>query len=188
MTSQQAVTELLRDAGRGDRAALDALMPVVYAELRRLAGAYLRRERGGHTLQTTALVHEAYLRLVQQRQVDWRNHAQFFGVAAQMMRRVLINHARDRAAEKRGGGAQPLSLGAADAAGVGPEFDLTALDLALSKLEGFDPQLSRVVELRYFGGLTIEETAAVLKVSPSTVKLGWLTAKAWLYDELAGRG
>jgi RNA polymerase sigma factor (TIGR02999 family) len=188
MTSQQAITELLADAGRGDKAALDALMPLVYAELRRLAGAYLRRESPGHTLQTTALVHEAYLRLVNQQQVDWRNHAQFFGVAAQMMRRILINHARERKADKRGGGARALSLGAAEGAGESREFDLTALDLALGKLEEFDPQLSRIVELRYFGGLTIEETAAVLKVSPSTVKLGWLTAKAWLYDEVVGEG
>jgi RNA polymerase sigma factor (TIGR02999 family) len=187
MTSQQAMTQLLAGAGRGEKEALDALMPLVYAKLRQMAGAYLRRERAGHTLQTTALVHEAYLRLVNQQKVDWENHAQFFGVAAQMMRRILINHARDHKADKRGGGARPLSLGVAEGAGESPDFELTALDLALGRLAAFDPDLSRVVELRYFGGLTIEETAAVMGVSPSTVKADWLTAKAWLYGQLAGR-
>lgn len=187
MTSQQGVTQLLIDSGRGDRAALDALMPLVYAELRRLADSYLRRERAGHTLQTTALVHEAYLRLVDQRSVDWQNRAQFFGLAAQMMRRVLLNHARDRKAEKRGGGATHVSLEDAGEAGKEIEVDLAALDLALTELEKFDPDLSRLVELRYFGGLTINETAAVMKVSPSTVKRDWDTAKAWLYEQVQGK-
>jgi RNA polymerase sigma-70 factor (ECF subfamily) len=186
MTSQASITQLLIDSSRGDKAALDALMPLVYAELRRLADAYLRRERLGHTLQATALVHEAYMRLVDQQNVDWQNRAQFFGLAAQMMRRILVNHARSHHADKRGGHAQKLSLEEVGEAGGGVEVDLTALDLALTDLESFDPDLSRLVELRYFGGLTIKETAAVMKVSPSTIKRDWDTAKAWLYDAVAG--
>ncbi len=178
------VSQLLLAWRNGDQQALDQLMPLVYDELRRLAAAYLRREHPGHTLQTTALVHEAYLRLVDQTHADWQNRAQFFGVAAQLMRRILVDHARTQHAAKRGSGALKLSLN--EAAGKTKEkaAEVVALDDALAELAALDPQQSRLVELRYFAGLSIVETAEVLGISPATVKREWNTAKAWLYNQL----
>jgi RNA polymerase sigma-70 factor, ECF subfamily len=184
----EGVTELLVAWGGGDQTALDALMPAVYAELRRQAERAMRRESAGHTLQATALVHEAYLRLVDQERVEWRNRAQFFGVAAQCMRRILVDHARGRDAAKRGGGAQPLTLGHADAAsapGAAEGVDVLALHEALERLAAMDPDQGRLVELRYFGGLSIKEVAAALGVSPATVKREWAVARAWLRRELS---
>ena len=182
-----AVTQWLLDLGRGGKQDLDQMLPVVYQELHRLASLYLSREDTGHTLQPTALVHEAYLRLVDQRQVDWRNRAQFFGLAASMMRRILVNHARDRAAGKRGGGAQQVSLSLVEAPSGRPEVDLIALEKALEQLAKLDPRKSRVVELKFFGGLTTEEIAAVLEVSGATVEREWAFARAWLYDAIEGK-
>ncbi len=168
----------------GDKPALDELMPVVYDELHRLAQHYLSRERAGHTLQTTALVHEAYLRLIDQKSVNWQNRAQFFGIAAQMMRRILINHARERNAQKRQGYATKISLD--DAVGLFEkrELDLVALDEALNELATLDPQQTQIVELRFFGGLTIEEVAEVVGISPATTKREWDSAKLWLRRRL----
>jgi len=183
-SSQIEVTQLLLDWGNGDKAALDKLVPVVYQELRRLAGYYMRRERPGHTLQTSALVNEAYMRLVDYRQMRWQSRAHFFAVAAQAMRRILVEHARKRHFAKRGGGAVQVSL---DEAATVPEkqaADLIALDDALTGLEAIDPRKSRIVELRYIGGLNIEETAEVLGISPATVQREWRAAKAWLYREI----
>ena len=179
------VTELLRRWNSGDREAMDRLMPIVYDELRRLAAGYLKGERPGHTLQPTALVHEAYLRLVRQDRVEWQNRAHFFGIAASMMRRVLVDHARRRQAEKRdaGGFRLTLQLGAAFEAARDPE--LLELDQALGRLERLDADQARVVELRFFGGLTVEETAVVLGISTATVKREWRTAKAFLRREMA---
>jgi RNA polymerase sigma factor (TIGR02999 family) len=179
------VTDLLKAWGKGDAAALDRLLPAVYDELHRQAQRYLRRERPGHTLQTTELVHEAYLRLVDQRQADWRNRAQFFGVAAQMMRRVLIDHARSKQAAKRGGSGIQVTLEDATAASEERGLDLLDLDQALTRLAALDPQQARVVELRYFTGLGIDETAQVIGISPATVKREWVTARAWLRRELS---
>ena len=185
MTATEAVTQLLIDWSNGDQAALDRLMPVVYDELRRLASNYLRRERVGHTLQPTALVNEAYLRLVDQRKAKWQNRAQFFGVAAQLMRRILVDHARVRQAQKRGGSdQQQLSLSHADRIAEHPEIDLLALHEALNQLAVIDPQQARVVELKFFGGLTIEETAEVIGISHATVERDWTMARAWLRREL----
>ena len=187
-----AVTALLLAWGAGDRGALDALVPVVYAELRRQAARALRRERAGHTLQTTAVVHEAYLRLADHRAVRWQNRAQFFGVAAQLMRRILVDHARSRRAAKRGGGARQLTLGnagvgdgargtgASEPAAAAAAVDVLELHDALTRLAALDPAQARLVELRYFAGLSIEETAAVLGVSTATVKREWRVARAWL--------
>jgi RNA polymerase sigma factor (TIGR02999 family) len=168
-----------------EKEALDKLMPVVYDELRRQAARYLRREQAGHTLQTTALIHEAYLRLVDQRNVQWQNRAHFFGIAAQMMRRILVDHARTKKRVKRGGSDVKISL--ADAAILVPEQDLdvVALDEALTRLAEIDEQQSRVVELRFFSGLTVEETAEVMGISPATVKRDWSMAKAWLHREIS---
>jgi RNA polymerase sigma factor (TIGR02999 family) len=185
--AQEHVTRLLVDWSKGNRAALEALTPLVYAELRRLASRYLRRERQNHTLQSTALVHEAYLRLIDQRNVQWQNRAQFFGVAAQLIRRILVDHARGHGAQKRGGDAAKLSLDEAIGTPDRKDVNLIALDEALSRLAELDPQQSRVVELRFFGGLTIEETAEVLKISPATVKRDWTVARAWLHKEITGR-
>jgi RNA polymerase sigma factor (TIGR02999 family) len=179
------VTDLLKGWGKGDAAALDRLLPAVYDELHRQAQRYLRRERPGHTLQTTELVHEAYLRLVDQRQADWRNRAQFFGVAAQMMRRVLIDHARSKQAAKRGGSGIQVTLEDATAASEERGLDLLDLDQALTRLAALDPQQARVVELRYFTGLGIDETAQVIGISPATVKREWVMARAWLRRELS---
>ena len=185
MPSGQDVTGLLDDWSRGDRRALDRLLPLVYAELRRIAARQLRHERAGHTLQPTALVHEAYLRLVDQRSVDWQNRAHFFGVAAQVMRRILVDHARRKAAKKRGAGARRVPLEEANETEAPSEIPVLALDQALARLEQLDRELAQIVELRTFGGLTIDEAAHVLKVSPSTAKRQWRTARAWLTRELA---
>ena len=171
----------------GDRTALERLLPLVYSELRRIAGRELRKERVGHTLQPTALVHEAYLRLVEQRHVDWQNEAHFFGVAAQVMRRVLVDHARRRSARKRGDGAQFVSIQEADGL-VSGELPLLAFDAALDRLEKLDPELAKIVELRAFGGLSNDQTARILDVSASTVKREMRTAKAWLTNELGCGG
>ena len=178
------VTALLHDWSGGDRRALERLMPLVYDELRRLAASYLRSERRDHTLQPTALVHEAYLRLVDQRSTDWRNRAHSFGIAAQMMRRILVDHARRRLAAKRSGVAAPVSTESVDAGAPDRSTEVLALDRALEKLERLDPTQARVVELRFFAGLTVEETAEVAKVSPATVKREWRTARAWLRREI----
>jgi len=187
-TSPQAVTQLLLDWGNGDSGALEKLTPLVYQELRRLAARYLRRERREHTLQSTALVHEAWLRLIDQKQVHWQNRAQFFGIAAEMIRRILIDHARNRQAAKRGDGALKLELDEAVATPERRDLDLVALDDALKDLARLDPKQSKLVDLRFFGGLSIEESAEVLGVSPATVKREWAAAKAWLYRELNARG
>ena len=185
MKPPEGVTQLLVEWGNGDQAALDRLMPLVLNELRRLARNYLRRERTNHTLQPTALVNEAYLRLVDQRSARWQNRAQFFGVAAQLMRRILVDHARLRQAEKRGGtGQQRLSLSNVDRAGDQPEVDLLALHEALDELAKVDSQQSRIVELKFFGGLSIEETAEVLGIGHATVERDWKMARAWLRTQL----
>ncbi len=179
------VSALLKAWNSGDTDAQDELMQLVYDELRRLARNYLRRERADHTLQPTALVHEAYLRLVDQKDVDWHNRAHFFGIAALMMRRILVNYAKGREAAKRGGDAERLSLTAVDRLAGRQELDLIALDDALKRLSEIDPQQSRIVELRYFGGLTIEEIAEVAGISVSTVKREWSAAKAYLRREVS---
>jgi RNA polymerase sigma factor (TIGR02999 family) len=183
------VTRLLMNWSNGDSAALDELLPVVYDELRQQAERYLRREQPGHTLQATALVNEAFLRLIDQSQISWHNRAHFFGAAANLMRQILIQHARAKHAEKRGGDAQKLYLdevtGLADNLVKEQNLDLLALDDALQQLAAVAPQQSRVVELRFFGGLSIEETATVLGISPATVKREWNMAKAWLHREIS---
>ena len=182
-TTSDQVTQLLHDWSEGNQSARDQLLPLVYDELRRLAGSYLRRERPGHTLQTTALVHEAYLRLINQN-VSWQNRAHFFGIAAQLMRRILVDYARTQHYAKRGGDQKKFGLEEAlDLAQV-QDSNLVALDEALTSLAVFDPQQSQIVELRFFGGLTIEETAKVLGVSDSTVEREWALARAWLLREL----
>jgi RNA polymerase sigma factor (TIGR02999 family) len=181
------VTGLLLSWGSGDESAAERLLTAIYDELHRQAARAMRRENGEHTLQATALVNEAYLRLVDQRRVEWRNRAHFFGIAAQTMRRVLVDHARGRLAEKRGGGMQQLTLGGADQAVADANDGVAILDLhdALERLAVLDPEQARLVELRYFGGLNIEETAEALGVSPATVKREWAFARAWLRRELA---
>jgi RNA polymerase sigma factor (TIGR02999 family) len=168
----------------GDREALDKLIPIVYEELRRQAARYLQRERPGHTLQTTALVHEAYVRLIDQAGVRWQNRAHFFAIAAEMMRRILVDHARKRRAIKRGGDALKLTLNEALNASGERNLDLIAVDEALTKLAALDHQQARVVELRFFGGLDVEETAEVLSISTRTVKRDWRVAKSWIRREL----
>lgn len=180
------VTALLSRWRDGDARALDELIPLVYAQLRQLADAYLARERSGHTLQPTALVHEAYLRLLQQRDAGFNNRIHFYGAAATVMRRILVDHARRRGAAKRGAGIALDQLDEALTAGVDPTMDFIALDEALSRLSASAPAPARVVELRYFGGLTVEETAALLDVAPVTVKRHWAFARAWLHRALAG--
>ena len=177
------ITSLLVDLQAGRQGALDALIPLVYAELRSLAGNYLRSERDG-TLQPTVLVHEAFLRLVDQRTATWQNRAHFFGVAAQMMRRIIIDHARKRKAEKRGGGRLVTLDDDAEGVATDDGIDVVQVDDALRELEQLDPRRGKLVELRFFGGLTIEETAQVLNTSPATVKRDWLLAKAWLQRAL----
>ncbi|HTK53253.1 MAG TPA: sigma-70 family RNA polymerase sigma factor [Gemmatimonadaceae bacterium] len=184
--AQGAVTQWLLDQGRSDKPGLDDMLPVVYQELHRLATGYLSREATGHTLQPTALVNEAYLRLIDQRRVDWRNRAQFLGLAASMMRRILVNHARDRSAQKRGAAAQQVSLSLLEAPSGRPDVDLIALEDALGRLAAQDERKSRVVELKFFGGLTTEEIAEVLQISGATVEREWSFARAWLYDAIEG--
>jgi RNA polymerase sigma factor, TIGR02999 family len=180
----QEITQLLIKLSNGQRAAVDELLPLIYDELRSLAANYLRRERVSHTLQPTALVHEAYLKLVDVNQVTWQNRAHFFGVAANLMRRILIDYARQHKAEKRGGEVQKLVLDENIDKAAEQSAELVALDDALETLAKIDPVKSRIVELRYFGGLTVEETAEVLGVSTITVKRHWRMAKAWLYGQL----
>jgi RNA polymerase sigma factor (TIGR02999 family) len=181
------VTELLIGWSEGDQEALSKLMPLVYDELRRLASRYLRRERPGHTLQTTALVHEAYLKLVDRSHASWQNRIQFFAAAAQVMRHVLVDYARNRRALKRGGEYLRLSLDEAAISANEKDADLLALNEALDGLALMDPQQSRVIELRVFGGLTVAETAEALGISSRTVKREWSTAKAWLHRELSNQ-
>jgi RNA polymerase sigma-70 factor (ECF subfamily) len=180
------VTRRLSEYRSGKREALDLLMPFVYGELRSLAARYLRAERSDHTLQPTALVHEAYLRLIDQERVDWRNRAQFVGVAAMMMRRILVNHARDRAAAKRGGDAERVPLTLAGEVLRRAEVDALALHEALDRLAALDPRKSQVVELKFFGGLTTDEIAEALQLSAATVEREWSFARAWLYDAMMG--
>jgi len=185
MEKSEGVTQLLKKWGDGDQSALDQLMPLVYNELRRQAANYLRRERQNHTLQPTALVNEAYLKLVDQQNAKWQNRAQFFGVSAQLMRRILVDHARQHKAEKRGGSNQErLSITSAGKFMKQPAVDLLALHEALEELKAFDPQQERIVELRFFGGLSIEETAEVLNVGHATVERDWKVARAWLRRKL----
>ena len=181
------VTGLLLDWGNGEKDALDSLLPLIYNELRRVAESYLRRDRPGHTLQATALVNEAFLRLIDQNQVNWQNRAHFFGAAANLMRQILIQHARANHAAKRGGERQKLYLDEAGDVAQSSDLDLVALDDALRDLETIAPRQCRIVELRYFGGLNIEETGEVLSISPATVKREWTMAKAWLRREISHR-
>ena len=183
-SSRSEVTELLQLWSDGRTDALDRLLPQIYAELWRLASSYLRRERHDHTLQATALVHDTFLKLVDHRAVRWQNRAHFFGIAAQAMRRILVDHARAHAAGKSGDRARRVSLDEALVLTDMPNVDLLALDEVLTRLAALDPQQSRVVELRFFGGLTMEETAEVLHISPATVGREWTLARAWSYAEL----
>ena len=185
-TATPNVTQLLIGWSNGDKAALDSLLPLVYEELRQQAARYLRRERVGHTLQTTALIHEAYLRLIDQKNVHWQNRAHFFGIAAQLMRRILVDHARTRTRAKRGGSNLRVSFNEANLLAASQDLDIVALDEALDRLAELDEQQSRVVELRFFSGLSVPETAEVLRISPATVKRDWSMAKAWLHRELSG--
>ena len=182
--SSSSVTQLLGRWRNGDREALDSLIPLVYEELRRIAQHYLRNERPGHTLQSTALVHEAYVRMIQQDLPDWQNRAHFFAVAAQLMRQILVDHARAYRADKRGGGVCNVTLDEAEEDALQVDVDILALDDALKTLSAMDRQQGEVVELRFFGGLSIEDTAEVLGISSSTVKRDWITARAWLHREL----
>lgn len=182
--SQDQISQLLLDWSAGNPVAFEALMPLVYEELRRLARHYMRRERQGHTLQTSALVNEAYLRLIDYKRMRWQDRAHFFAVAAQAMRRILVEHARSRGRERRGGEARKVSLDEAASLANEQAAEMLALDEALTSLAEFDARKSRIVELRYFGGLSIEETAEALGVSPVTVKRDWNAAKLWLHREI----
>lgn len=183
--STDSVTQLLVAWSNGDQVARDELMSVVYEELHRLAHHYMRRESSGHTLQTSALVNEAFLKLVDQRNVHWQNRAHFFGIAAQMMRRILVDYARHRHYAKRGGGMREMSLDEALIVSDERSTEVVALDETLERLAKFDPRKSQIVEFRFFGGLSIEETAEVLAVSPGTVMRDWTLAKAWLRREMS---
>jgi RNA polymerase sigma factor (TIGR02999 family) len=182
--SSTEINRLLAEWGRGDPEAREELIPVVYEELRRIARRHLRRERPDHTLQSAALVNEAYLRLVGPKPPEWQNRAHFFGVAAQMMRHILVDHARNRRAAKRGAGAPRLTLDPEIALPEEPEVDVVVLDGVLNKLAGLDSKASRLIELRFFGGLSVEETAVVMGISPRTVKREWAAARAWLRLEM----
>lgn len=184
-TSTDEVSRLLHDWGNGNPQALEKLVPLIYHELRQIAHACLYRERPGHTLQTTALVHEAYLKLIDQRDTRWQNRAHFFAIAAQAMRRILVDSARRHTAVKRGGKAENLSLDEAANVSLEPDPILLPLDEALNKLAEIDPQQSRIVELRFFGGLTIEETAEVMSLSADRIKREWAMARAWLRQDLS---
>jgi RNA polymerase sigma factor (TIGR02999 family) len=183
-SSPDEVTRMLIEWSNGERGALDKLIPLVYGELRQIAAGVLRRERPDHTLQPTALVHEAYLRLIDQRNVNWQNRAHFFAIAAQAMRRIIVDHARRHNAVKRGGDNLRVELDEAQSQPGPLDVDVLKLDDALTALAAFDPQQSRIVELRFFGGLSIEETAEVIGISPATVKRDWSMAKAWLHREM----
>lgn len=182
--ARQDVTALLGQLAKGDDAAASRLIPIVYDELRRLAAGYMRRERQDHTLQPTALVHEAYLKLIEQRVVNWQGRAHFFGIAAQTMRRILIDHARAHLRDKRGGGMIPVPLDEALAFSPEQSSDLVRLDASMERLAKLDPRQSRIVEMRFFGGLTVEQIAAIMNVSPKTVKRDWSMAKAWLHGDM----
>jgi RNA polymerase sigma factor (TIGR02999 family) len=182
--SPEAVSQLLVDWRNGDQSALAKLMPLVYEELRRIASRYMAGERRNHTLQTTALVNEAYLRLVDYRRIQWQNRAHFFAIAAQAMRRILVNYALSRGYAKRGGGVCRVSLDETPALDQKEAADVLAVHEALDRLAALDPRKSKIVELRYYGGLSVEETAEILAVSPITIKREWVKAKAWLYNEL----
>jgi RNA polymerase sigma factor (TIGR02999 family) len=181
---REDVTVLLAELTKGNKTAASKLIPMVYDELRRLAGGYMRRERSDHTLQATALVHEAYLKLVEQRSVDWQSRAHFFGIAAQVMRRILVDHARGHLRDKRGGGQRAVPLDEALVFAPEQSLELVKMDAALDRLTKLDPRQGKIVELRFFGGLTVEETAEMLGISPKTVKRDWSMAKAWLHGEL----
>lgn len=184
--SHEQISQLLVRWGSGDEAALESLIPLVYQELKRLAGNYLRKERHGHTLQPTALVNEAYLRLADQRNMKWQNRAHFYAIAAQLMRRILVDHARLKYAQKRGGAdQQKLSITSAGDISATPNLDVLAVHEALEELSTFDPQQARIVELKFFGGLSIEETAEVMSVGHATVERDWRMARAWLQRKLA---
>jgi RNA polymerase sigma factor (TIGR02999 family) len=183
-SSPQEITRLLFDWSRGDKSALDKLTPLVYAELRQIARYQMSKERPGHTLQATALINEAYLKIATQGDSDWQSRAHFFAACAQVMRHILIDHARTHARDKRGGGAAHVSLDEAAMSVEEQAADFIALDEALRALEALDPQKGRIIELRYFGGLSVEEVAEILKISPATVGREWRRAKAWLYREL----
>lgn len=188
MENNPQITQFLKQWSDGNREALDKLMPLVYAELHRQASRFLKKERVGHTLQTTGLINEAYLKLINQNEVEWQNRAHFFAIAAQAMRRILIDYARERKREKRGGAAENLPIEEAlTIASPEKSIDLIWLDEALNELAKFDERQARVVELRYFSGLSIEETAEVLGVSNVTVRRDWNLAKAWLYQQMAGK-
>ncbi|HEY6230274.1 MAG TPA: sigma-70 family RNA polymerase sigma factor [Pyrinomonadaceae bacterium] len=180
------MTQLLIGWSEGDKESLNRLVPLVYDELHRQAARYLRHERPGHTLQTTALIHEAYLRLIDQKNVHWQNRAHFFGIAAQMMRRILVDHARGKKRAKRGGSGIRISFSEVVLKTPDEELDFLALDEALDRLAALDEQQARIVELRFFSGLTVEETAEVLSISTATVKRDWSMAKAWLHREIQG--
>jgi RNA polymerase sigma factor (TIGR02999 family) len=182
--SAEDVTTLLSQMARGEAEAASRLIPLVYDELHRLAAAYMRRERGDHTLQATALVNEAYLKLIEQRSVDWQGRSHFFGLAAQMMRRILIDHARGHLRGKRGGGERPVPLDEAVVFSPEQSSELIRLDESLLRLAKIDPRQAKIVELRFFGGLTVEQTAEVMGISPKTVKRDWSVAKAWLHGDL----
>ncbi len=184
MSDAHSVTKLLEQWNSGDREALDELMPLIYEELRKMAKRYMNQQNPGHTLQTTALIHEAYLRMVKQKEKHFENRAHFFGVAAQAMRHILVDYARARQTARRGGGARPISLEEAALVTQERAAELVAFDDALKELEKLSKRQSRVVELRYFGGLSVEETAAVLEVSPDTVMRDWSMAKTWLHRAL----
>lgn len=181
---REDVTVLLAELSKGNQAAASKLIPLVYAELRRLASGYMRRERSDHTLQATALVHEAYLKLVEQRSVDWQSRAHFFGIAAQVMRRILVDHARGHLREKRGGGQRLVPIDEVLVFAPEQSQELVKLDQALERLTRLDPRQGKIVELRFFGGLTVEQTAELLGISAKTVKRDWSMAKAWLHGDL----
>ncbi len=182
--NRQEISVILKDWSGGNRDSADALLSVVYDELRKIAAQYLRKENSGHTLQPTALVHEAYMKLIDISDVNWQDRAHFFAVSANVMRHILVDHARAKLAEKRGGSAQRIALEDVTSLSTEPDVDVLAVDEALKELAGFDEQQSRIVELRFFGGLTIEETAHVAGISPATVKREWAMAKAWLHRKL----
>ncbi len=184
MQAQPNITQVLERWSNGEQSALDELIPLIYKELRRLAGNYIRRERDNHTLQPTALINEVFVRLIDQHDIKWQSRAHFFGISARLMRRILVDHARVHQAAKRGGGHYSLSLNEADRIASQPSVNLLTLHLTLQQLEVLDPQQSQIVELRFFGGLTIEETAEVLSVSHATIEREWKMARAWLRHEL----